>query len=73
MGEGGESGRTPLSAIRESLRKFLTRHSAEKGQKGKASIAPLTREGKTPLQDIRDQQTQEVIGTEQGKTPESKV
>ena len=25
------------------------------------------------LQDIRDQQTQEVIGTEQGKTPESKV
>ena len=74
MGEGGESGRTPLSAIQENLRRFLTRHPAEKDQKGKAPIAPLTREGKTPLQDTRDQQTQEVADTGQSvETPESKV
>jgi len=74
MGEGGESGRTPLSAIQENLRRFLTRHPAEKGQKGKAPIAPLTREGKTPLQDTRDQQTPEMTGTGQKvETPESKI
>jgi len=74
MGEGGESKRTPLGAAQESLRRFLTRHPAEKGQKGKAPIAPLTREGKTPLQDIKDQQTQEVAGTGQDiETSESKV
>ena len=54
-GEGGEGRNTPLSAIKESLRRFLTSQSSEKDKMGKAPIAPLTKEGKTPLQDIRDQ------------------
>jgi hypothetical protein len=74
MGEGEGIERTPLSAIQENLRRFLTRHPAEEGQKGKAPIAPLTRKGETPLQDTRDQQTPEVTGTGQKvETPESKV
>ena len=69
MAEGGESRKTPLGAVQDSLRRFLTKQPTEKGQVGKAPIAPLTGEGSTPLQDNRDR-AQEVPSAGEKKDSE---